>query len=197
LRRLASLVVRAPMAGAGPNRFAASSRRRLCRRRRCRRHGRDAEVGGGGAPRHVSPALTAHRDTQALLEIRSPEEGGVTATERPGNTEPVGKSGMQPQGETDKVNTNKLRIATLRGNNTDPTGKGEPLDRPQRVVRCRRWWDRYHLTAVFRGKVCAARRRLPITDPTGKEYRPLGWTFTDPTGKEYRSSGVTLPIVAG
>jgi hypothetical protein len=60
--------------------------------------GDDGEV-GGGAPRHVSPALTVHRDTQALLETRSPEEGGVTATERPGNTEPVGKSGMQPQGE--------------------------------------------------------------------------------------------------
>ena len=61
--------------------------------------GRDGEVGGGGAPCYVSPALTVHRDTQALLEIRSPKEGGVTATERPGNTEPVGKSGMQPQGE--------------------------------------------------------------------------------------------------
>jgi hypothetical protein len=63
--------------------------------------GGDGEAGGGGAPRHVSSTLTVHRDTQALLETRSPEEGGVTATERPGNTEPVGKSGMQPQGETD------------------------------------------------------------------------------------------------
>src|SRR5215207_8975846 len=39
-------------------------------------------------PRYPSPA----RDS-------FPEEGGVTATESPGNTEPVGKSGMQPQGE--------------------------------------------------------------------------------------------------
>jgi hypothetical protein len=119
---------------------------------------------------------------------------------------------MQPQGETDQVNTNKLRIPTLRGNNTDPVGKGEPLDRLQHAVRCRRWWDRYRLTAVFRGKVRAVRHRLPITDPTGKEYRPLGWTFTDPVGKEYRPlgwtftdpvgkeyrpPGVTLPTVAG
>jgi hypothetical protein len=115
----------------------------------------------------------------------------------PENTEPVGKAGMQPQGETDQVNTNKLRIPTLWGKNTDPPGKGELLDRPQHAVRWRRWWDRYRLTAVFRGKVRAVRRRLPITDPTGKEYRPLGWTFTDPVGKEYRSSGVTLPTVAG
>jgi hypothetical protein len=37
--------------------------------------GRDGEVGGGSAPCYVSPALTVHRDTQALLEIRSPKEG--------------------------------------------------------------------------------------------------------------------------
>src|SRR5215216_2253864 len=84
---------------------------------------------------------------------------------------------MQPQGETDKVNTNKLRIPTLRGNNTDPVGKGEPLDRPQHAVRCRRWWDRYHLTAVFRGKVRAVGRRLPITDRSGVDYRPYWETW--------------------
>jgi hypothetical protein len=32
----------------------------------------DGKVGGGGAPRYVSPALTVHRDTQALLETRFP-----------------------------------------------------------------------------------------------------------------------------
>jgi hypothetical protein len=58
----------------------------------------DGEVGGGGAPRHVSPAFTVHRDTQALLETRFPEEGGVTATERPGNTDPAGKQ-YRPCGE--------------------------------------------------------------------------------------------------
>jgi len=49
----------------------------------------------------------------------------------------VGKAGMQPRGETDQVNTNKLRIPTLRENYTDPVGKGEPIDLPQRAVRCR------------------------------------------------------------
>ena len=142
----------------------------------------------------ICQSLPAARRRQGCSEYRA---HGETATERPGNTEPVGKAGMQPRGETDQVNTNKLRIPTLRGNNTDPVGKGEPCDRPQHAVRCRCWWDRYRLTAVFRGKVRAVRRRLPITDPVGKEYRPLGWTFTDPVGKEYRSSGVTLPTVAG
>jgi hypothetical protein len=34
----------------------------------------DGKVGGGGAPRHVSLALTVHRDTQALLETRFPRK---------------------------------------------------------------------------------------------------------------------------
>jgi hypothetical protein len=142
----------------------------------------------------ICQSLPAARRRQGCSEYRA---YGETATERPGNTDPVGKAGMQPQGETDQVNTNKLRIPTLRGKNTDPVGKGEPLDRPQHAVRCRRWWDRYRLTAVFRGKVRAVRRRLPITDPTGKEYRSSGVTFTDPVGKEYRSSGVTFTDRSG
>jgi hypothetical protein len=116
----------------------------------------------------------------------------------------VGKAGMQPRGETDQVNGNKLRIPTLRGNNTDPVGKGEPLDWRQRTVRCRRWWNRYRLTAVFPGKVRPVRCDLPISDPMGKDYRPygeriptLGGTFTDPVGKEYRSCGERIPILRG
>src|SRR5215207_53219 len=34
-------------------------------------------VGGGGAPRHVGPATSAHRDVVAEIATRSPQEGGV------------------------------------------------------------------------------------------------------------------------
>ena len=108
---------------------------------------------------------------------------------------------MHPRGETDQVNSNKLRIPTLRGNNTDAVGKGEPLDWRQRTVRCRRWWNRYRLTAVFPGKVRAVRRRLPISDPMGKDYRPCGeiiptlrGDFTDHVGVDYRPYGETQRI---
>ena len=108
---------------------------------------------------------------------------------------------MQPRGETDHVNGNKLRIPTLRGNNTDPVGKGEPLDWRQRTVRCRRWWNRYRLTAVFPGKVRPVRCGLPISDPMGKDYRPygeriptLGGDFTDRVGVDYRPYGETRRI---
>src|SRR5215216_1521305 len=87
---------------------------------------------------------------------------------------PYGEAGMQPRGETDQVNSNKLRIPTLQANNTDPVGKREPFNWRQRTVRCRRWWNRYRLTAVFPGKVRAVRQRPPINDPMRKVYRPCG-----------------------
>ena len=34
----------------------------------------DAKLGGGGAPRHISPALTVHRNTPAQLETRFPRK---------------------------------------------------------------------------------------------------------------------------
>jgi hypothetical protein len=104
---------------------------------------------------------------------------------------------MQPRGETDQVNSNKLRIPTLRGNNTDAVGKGEPLDWRQRTVRCCRWWNRYRLIAVFPGKVRAVRRRLPINDPMGKEYRPYGERIPTLGGDFYRPCGERIPILLG
>jgi hypothetical protein len=130
-----------------------------------------------------------------FLEVRHNEVRGTWL--RPGNTDPVGKAGMQPRGETDQVNSNKLRIPTLQANNTDPVGKREPLDWRQRTVRCRRWWNRYRLTAVFPGKVRAVRRRLPINDPMGKDYRPYGERIPTLGGDFYRPCGERIPILRG
>jgi hypothetical protein len=115
----------------------------------------------------------------------------------PENTEPVGKAGMQPQGETDQVNTNKLRIPTLWGKNADPPGKGELLDQPQHAVRWRRWWDRYRLTAVFRGKYarCGVVYRLPTL--WGKNTDPWGGLLPIPWGKNTDPWGGLLPIPWG
>ena len=108
---------------------------------------------------------------------------------------------MQPRGQTDQVNSNKLRIPTLQAYNTDPVGKREPFNWRQRTVRCRRWWNTYRLTAVFPGKVRAVRQRPPINDPMRKDYRPCGEIipilrgyFTDHVGVDYRPYGETRRI---
>jgi hypothetical protein len=134
----------------------------------------------------VCRSLPVAHKRQGCSEYRAYRE---TNPERPRNTGPLGKSGIQTRRETDGLNSNELRIPTLWGKNTDPTGKYETLDRRQRTLRCRRWWHIYRLTAVFRGKVRAVRRRLPVTDPMGKDYRsfwvslPTLWgKITDPPG---------------
>jgi hypothetical protein len=88
-------------------------------------------------------------------------------------------------------------LATPWGRITDPVGKGEPLDWRQRTVRCRRWWNRYRLTAVFPGKVRAVRRRLPINDPMGNDYRPCGERIPTLGGDFYRPCGERIPTFRG
>jgi hypothetical protein len=142
----------------------------------------------------VCRSLPVAHKRQGCSEYRAYRE---TTPERPRNTGPLGKSCIQTRRETDGLNSNELQIPTLLGKNTDPTGKYETFDRRQRTLRCRHWWHIYRLTAVFRGKVRAVRRRLPVTDPMGKDYRSSWVSFTDPMGKDYRSSRVSLPTVAG
>ena len=127
----------------------------------------------------VCRSLPVAHKRQGCSEYRAYRE---TTPEHPRNTGPLGKSGIQTRRETHGLNSNELRIPTLWGKNTDPTGKYETLDRRQRTLRCRRWWHIYRPTAVFRGKVRAVRRRLPVTDLMGKDYR---------------SSWVSLPILWG
>ena len=127
----------------------------------------------------VCRSLPVAHKRQGCSEYRAYRE---TTPERPRNTGPLGKSGIQTRRETHGLNSNELRIPTLWGKNTDPTGKYETLDRRQRTLRCRRWWHIYRPTAVFRGKVRTVRRRLPVTDLMGKDYR---------------SSWVSLPILWG
>ena len=79
----------------------------------------------------VCRSLPVAHKRQGCSEYRA---HGETATEHPENTEPVGKAGMQPQGETDQVNTNKLRIPTLRG--TIPTLWGKVSPSTGRSMPC-------------------------------------------------------------
>jgi hypothetical protein len=137
----------------------------------------------------------AGRGYAELLRTPSTRNSGNMASPR--EYRPCGEAVMQPRGETDQVNSNKLRIPTLQANNTDPVGKREPFNWRQRTVRCRRWWNRYRLTAVFPGKVRAVRQRPPINDPMRKDYRPCGEIIPTLGGDFYRPCGEIIPILRG
>jgi hypothetical protein len=89
---------------------------------------------------------------------------------------------MQPQGETDQVNTNKLRIPTLWGKVSLSTGRSMPCDAA--VGGTDNAWQQCFEEKYAR---CGVVYRLPTllgknTDPRGRLLPILWGKNTDPPG---------------